>query len=442
MSTFLVRVRAVRVFLFVATAAGVLLFTNSSAHAHGFNSVVYAKLSSPAEHQLKAELSVEYDLFVYSVDKNEYMHRRDEWNDDFYHHAYELGWKNPDGVPEAQSDAAMAKAITDFAAPVQRYLADRFTITVDDQACVATLDPAATVTLRDPGYGKVPFANVTLDYSCRDGADADVAVVTSTMFPDSEGFVTGTKTLVSYDLSGFTADGGSTGELILDQTTRSGRTDQSGGEQFWEFFTTGFNHVLEGLDHILFLVALVAGSRRLREVILGATAFTAAHAVTVSLVTLGAFTPPSDFVEPTIAFSIAAVAAWHLIRLVQHKGHIADIDTPKTGHFSLDRDGWIRVSIVFAFGLIHGMGFARALNINGRSGWSQFLSLVSFNVGIEAVQLCIIVALFPLLALLRRRSHVAWAWATGVVAAGVAVMGLIWFVGRVSGWYDISSDLG
>lgn len=441
MPTLLRRAPALFPVLFVLTTLATLMLGTGSAHAHGFNSVVYATLSSPAEHHLKAELSVEYDLFVYSVDKNEYTRHRDAWNDNFYHRAYELGWQNPDGVPQAQANAAMAKAIADFAVPVQDYLADRFTIAVGNQACVATLEPSVTVTSRDPGYGKVPFADVALDYSCPDGSD-DVAVVTSTLFPDSEGFVTGTKTLVSYDLSGFTAEGGSTGELILDQGTRSGRTDQSGGEQFWEFFTTGFKHVLEGLDHILFLVALVAGSRRLREVILGATAFTAAHAVTVSLVALGAFTPPSDFVEPTIAFSIAAVAAWHLIRLVRHKEHTDDIDTARGGHFSLDRDGWIRVGIVFAFGLVHGMGFAGALDIDGRSGWSQLLSLVSFNVGIEAVQLCIIVALFPLLVLLRRRSHVVWLWVTGVVAAGVAVMGLIWFVGRVSGWYDISSDLG
>ena len=88
------------------------------------------------------------------------------------------------------------------------------------------------------------------------------------------------------------------------------------------------------------------------------------------------------------------------------------------------------------------MGFAGALNIDGHSGWDQLLSLVSFNVGIEAVQLCVIIAIFPLLALLRRRSHLGSLWMTGGIAVGVAMMGTIWFIGRVSGWYEVSSDIG
>jgi len=437
-STFQLRVPQSLLVLFVAAAT--VLLGSGSAHAHGFNSIVYVQLTSPAKNQVKAELSLEYDLLVYSVDKNEYTFRRNVWNDDFYHQAYELGWKNSDGLPEAQSDTAMAKAIEDFAAPVQTYLADRFSITVAGRPCVATLERAVTVGSRDPGSGSVPFADVSLDYTCP-GGTAEAPVVTSNLFRDTEGFVSGTKTLVHYDLFDLAGGGGASGELILDQGTKSASTKQTSGNQFWEFFTTGFGHVLQGLDHILFLVALVTGSRRLREVVLGASAFTAAHAVTVSLVALGVFTPSSDFVEPTVAFSIAAVAAWHLIRLVLNKGGSDQIDSQKAGHFSLDRAGWLRVGIVFGFGLVHGMGFARALNISGRSGWNQFLSLASFNVGIEAVQLCLIAALFPLLALLRRRSHIAWLWATGVIASGVALMGLIWFVGRATGWYDISSDL-
>lgn len=437
----LLRLRALLLLCAVLCAATLgLLSGASSAQAHGFNSVVYAQLAATGEHELKATLNLEYDLFVYSVDKNEYTTDRDGWNDAFFHQAYELAWKNPDVLPEPESDAAMAKALEDFSAPVQRYLADRFTIAVGDEMCTATIEPSVTVSLKDPGYGAVPFANITLDYACPDASGAPV--IRSDLFPDSEGFVTGTKTLVTYDLAGFHGESGGTGQLILDQSTTSGSTDQTKTKQFWEFFETGFNHVLHGLDHLLFLVALVAGSRWLREVLLGATAFTLAHAVTVSLVALGAFTPASDFVEPTIAFSIAAVAAWHLLRLWFYKGRTEEIETSHGGHFSLDRDGWIRVGIVFAFGLVHGMGFAGALNLDGRSGWDQLFSLISFNIGIEAVQVCIIVVMFPLLALLRRRSHLLWEWVTGVIAFGVAAIGLIWFVGRVTGWYDISSDIG
>ena len=210
--------------LAVATS---LLFGTSPAQAHGFNSVVYAQLSAPAEHELKAELSLEYDLLVYSVDKNQYTTDPDAWNDNFYHLAYELAWQNPDDLPEAESDAAMAKAITDFSTPVQAYLADRFTVTVGDQSCTATMDPAVTVSLRDPGSGEVPFANITLRYTCPDGEEAPV--VTSTLFPDFEEFVTDTKTLVAYDVAGFQGEDGASaasGQLILDQSTTSGSTGQ------------------------------------------------------------------------------------------------------------------------------------------------------------------------------------------------------------------------
>jgi HupE/UreJ protein len=425
----------------VAAASVALAWGAEPAHAHGFNSVVYVQVDAPAEHELRVELNLEYDLLVYSVDKEQYSTNPAAWNDDFYHQAYELAWRNPDVLPEAESDAAMAKAIEDFSAPVEKYLTGRLAISVGGRTCLAAMEPGVTVSLKDPGSGEVPFARVTLDYTCPGGGGGH-PVVESSLFPDSEGFVTGTKTLVTFDLAGLEGGDEATGQLILDQSTTSGSTDQTSSKQFWEFFLTGFTHVLHGLDHLLFLVALVAGSRRLREVVLGATAFTLAHAVTVSLVALGAFTPGADVVEPTIAFSIAAVAAWHLIRLAQHKGHTDDIETTGTGHFSLDRDGWVRVGIVFAFGLVHGMGFARALNIDGRSGWDQLLSLLSFNIGIEAVQLCIILAMFPLLMLLRRRSHVVWLWTTGIIALGVTAMGLIWLVGRASGWYDISSDIG
>ncbi len=68
--------------------------------------------------------------------------------------------------------------------------------------------------------------------------------------------------------------------------------------------------------------------------------------------------------------------------------------------------------MVFAFGLIHGLGFAGALGIHEAFSWQLLVSLLIFNVGIEAVQLAIIVIVFPPLSLLRRKAHVASLWVT------------------------------
>jgi hypothetical protein len=85
------------------------------------------------------------------------------------------------------------------------------------------------------------------------------------------------------------------------------------------------------------------------------------------------------------------------------------------------------------FGLVHGLGFAGALGIDEPWSWTLLWSLLVFNVGIEAVQLAIIAVVFPVLAVLRRRAPAVGSWATGTVAAGVAAMGLVWFVQRVAG---------
>ncbi|MCW2749012.1 MAG: HupE/UreJ family protein, partial [Aeromicrobium sp.] len=110
-----------------------------------------------------------------------------------------------------------------------------------------------------------------------------------------------------------------------------------------------------------------------------------------------------------------------------------DLETTGDSHFSLDRAGWARLAVVFCFGLVHGLGFASALGIDQAWSWTLLWSLLVFNVGIEAVQLALIASVFPLLVLLRRRSPVVGLWTTGTIAAVVTVMGLVWFVERISG---------
>jgi HupE / UreJ protein len=272
------------------------------------------------------------------------------------------------------------------------------------------------------------YARLILDYRC---PAAETHEVRTRLFPGTEGYVTDTKTIVTYDLDL------TSGSAALDNKQPAFSTRQSGAERFWEFFGLGAEHLLTGLDHILFLLALIAGSRRLREIVLAATTFTLAHSVTFVLAALGLVRVPASFVEPVIALSIAIVAAWPLWRLWRRGSHATDLDTdldsPGGGHFTLDRTGWLRLAVVFCFGLVHGLGFASALGIDTAWSWRLLWSLLVFNLGIEAVQLAIIGIVFPLLALLRHRSPVAPRWATGAIAAGVSAMGLAWFVQRVLG---------
>jgi hypothetical protein len=93
---------------------------------------------------------------------------------------------------------------------------------------------------------------------------------------------------------------------------------------------------------------------------------------------------------------------------------------------------WLRIGVVFLFGLIHGIGFAGALNIQEPFSWGLLGALLVFNVGIEVVQLSLIAIVFPILVLLRRRLAPVGFWVGIGVSAVVAVVGLFWVVQRLT----------
>lgn len=399
--------RLLAALVLVGTVAVTLLGGAAAASAHGFSSVVYAKVTSGGSEVVHARLGLEYDLMLVSVGTSEH--------DDAFYRQGQAVWDDGDFPGMVRTAEAHHDSLED-------YVLDRFTVTSGGRACTGALRDTLTVDMQD----EVPYAEVGVDFRCPEAGHTDPGhVVTSTLFPDRETFVTGTKTIVTYDVDG------KRGSATLDGEQRSFSTGQSGLERFWEFFRLGAEHLLTGIDHILFLIALIAGSRRLREVVFTASAFTIAHSITFILAALGVVSPPAIVVEPLIALSIAAVAGWYLFRLLVRRSRADELVVPSEGHFSLDRAGWSRLAVVFAFGLIHGMGFAGALGIHEAFSWQLLVSLLIFNVGIEAVQLAIIVIVFPPLSLLRRRAHRASLWVTGVVTAGVFVMGLIWFVQRL-----------
>ena len=177
-----------------------------------------------------------------------------------------------------------------------------------------------------------------------------------------------------------------------------------------KFVTSGVHHILIGPDHLLFLVGLLLLGGSIRQLVLVVSAFTAAHSITLSLAALNIFSPSPRIVEPAIALSIIYVGADNL--------------TVRGGR---DVRGWI----AFAFGLVHGFGFAgvlREMDLPPRAlGWSLF----SFNVGVEIGQLLVVLTVASLLAAVRSRSEVAsrrLAFAGSIV---VIVAGAFWFIERV-----------
>jgi hydrogenase/urease accessory protein HupE len=396
-------VRVVQGVTVAAVSALFVIVGAAPAVAHGFSSTVYVGLTAPGTGHVRAELALEYDLLVVSAADHEH-------DDPLF--------RQGTAAFDAADPAAQAAALDDHADTVVRYVTTRFGVSAGED-CVPDRNGRFGIEQREG----VPYARLVLDYRC---PPADAHEVHTGLFPDAEGYVRDTTTIVTYDLDL------TSGSAALDAGQPSFSTGQSVAERFWEFFRLGAEHLLTGLDHILFLLALIAGSRRLREIVLAATTFTLAHSVTFVLAALGLVEVPAAFIEPAIALSIAVVAAWPLHRLWRRRTE-ADVDTLGDGHFSLDRAGWTRLAVVFCFGLAHGLGFATALGIDAAWSWSLLWSLLVFNLGIETVQLGIIAVVFPLLALLRHRSPAAPRWATGAIAAVVSIVGLTWFVQRVLG---------
>jgi hypothetical protein len=385
----------------VLAAAALLLLTAGSASAHGFSSVVYVDATSPERGHVRTVLGLEYDLLVVSA--------ADAENDDPLFKQGTAAFDDGDAKEQAA-------ALDAHAATILAYVSKRFGV----HACTPKQDGGVKIAERDG----VPYAFLALDYRCREAGDAHE--LRSQLFPDAEGYVRGTKTIVTYDLDL------QSGSASLDAKHPAFSTHQSRLEQYWEFFRLGAEHLYTGIDHILFLLALIAGSRRLREIVLAATTFTLAHSVTFILAALGVVHAPASIVEPVIALSIAVVAGLYLWRIWQRGSHATDLETAGNGHFGLDRAGWARLAVVFCFGLVHGLGFASALGIDRAFSWTLLSSLFVFNLGIETVQIAVILAVFPLLALLRRRAPLAGLSATGAMAVVACAIGLLWFVERVS----------
>ena len=145
----------------------------------------------------------------------------------------------------------------------------------------------------------------------------------------------------------------------------------------WYYLQLGYTHILpNGFDHILFVAGLCLLSNKIKVILWQATAFTVAHSITLALSMKNVIVAPGTVVEPIIALSILFVAVENLL--------LSELKP------------W-RIVLVFMFGLIHGMGFASALNEIGLPRNQFALSILSFNVGVELGQIAVIVTMFALI---------------------------------------------
>jgi hypothetical protein len=224
-----------------------------------------------------------------------------------------------------------------------------------------------------------------------------------------------------------TPHGGGTAVLAADkgeQRVSLGPAEPgSGWAAFGQYLKEGVWHIWIGFDHILFLLSLLlpavvqreAGRWRAAErlptvgwdVLRVVTAFTLAHSITLTLATLEWVTLPSRWVESTIAASVVLAAlnnVWPLMNIQRW---------------------WL----AFAFGMVHGFGFASVLSDLGLPAGQLLLALVGFNLGVEIGQLAIVAVFLPLAFALRRTQL----YRRGVLVAGSMVIALLaaaWFVER------------
>lgn len=330
---------------------------------------------------------------------------------------------------EATDPEVQREQLTLHQDEVSGYVTNRFGVEHRGEPCVPELTGADVLERSGRAHVRLGYR-----FDCV-GEPGGAHAVTSALFPDAESFVHSTETIVTYELDG------ESGSALL---TASSPALTTGEHRAWhragEFFVHGVEHLVGGLDHVLFLLALVVAARRLRDVVLVATAFTVAHSVTFLLAATGVVHVPGAVVEPVIALSIAAVAGAHLWRLLRERSsdrrwpRLAAVTAPEPGRaVGTERATWLRLGVVFAFGLVHGLGFAGALGVDEPWSWSLLGALLAFNVGVEAAQLVLIAVTYPALALLARRAPRAAPWVTGGVAGGVALAGLWWFVERTVG---------
>lgn len=211
-------------------------------------------------------------------------------------------------------------------------------------------------------------------------------------------------------------DGTSQVERLLPQSpqfTVKGPTRT--GEVAWSYLVLGVEHILGGVDHLLFVLALLLIVRGGARLVATITAFTLAHSITLVAATLGYVRVPGPPVEAVIALSIVFVAA--------------EILRGQRGQPGLTAQApWL---VAFCFGLLHGLGFAGALAEVGLPQGAIPTALLMFNVGVEVGQLAFVAAALAVRALLARLPHAGYRWMPYAAPYAIGSVAMFWVIERV-----------
>ena len=193
---------------------------------------------------------------------------------------------------------------------------------------------------------------------------------------------------------------------------------QAAGAVAWSYFILGVEHILGGIDHLLFVLALLLIVRGSRRIVATVTAFTVAHSLTLAAATLGWVHIPGPPVEAIIALSIVFVAS-EVVHARQGRPGLTEAAP------------WI---VAFSFGLLHGFGFAGALAEVGLPQTAIPLALLTFNVGVEAGQLLFVIAVLALRFVGARIFHAEIRWLPVATAYGVGSIAAFWTIERIAGF--------
>jgi hydrogenase/urease accessory protein HupE len=188
-----------------------------------------------------------------------------------------------------------------------------------------------------------------------------------------------------------------------------------------DYWRLGTIHILEGVDHLLFVLALLLIVVGIKQLLAAVTAFTVAHSITLVLATLGVVHVPAAPTEAIIALSILFLATE-----IVHKHN---------GQFSLtEKYPWM---VAFAFGLFHGLGFAGALSEIGVPQHEVPLALFMFNVGVETGQLLFIGVVLSVIAVLKKLSVTAPQGAWRLLPYSIGSVAAFWTIERVASFLPV-----
>lgn len=188
-------------------------------------------------------------------------------------------------------------------------------------------------------------------------------------------------------------------------------SEQTSWQALANYIVVGFEHIIpKGLDHILFVVGLFLLAPIWRPLAIQVTVFTIAHSITLALAVNGYVSISAAIVEPLIALSIVFVCA--------------------ENYFSSGLSKW-RISVVFIFGLLHGLGFASVLGAVGLDNSNFLIALLGFNIGVELGQLSIIAICMLGVGIWFGKHDSYRKWFSKPASIIVGSIGLFWFLQRI-----------